>query len=395
MTSSPIGHIPSDDQPTSADGGFPSLINQGSCEIHVPTVGERSTSPLTRLTMRSIALVSVENQLTLNGHEQLDNHVKDVVECDEDQPASSMQHPLAIGQASMLADPLLALAADVLDDLERVRIANENRLRQLTRTEADVDGLERGFGLTLDHPDVARLAALVEELKKAEHSATLNLQRVLRKHPMGPWIKSARGVGEKQGARLLAAIGDPYWHDRDHRPRKVSELYAYCGFHVLPVSQKPLDSQYRNADGNPTSTDQDTGNNQMTSVNGSPAGGDTDPKVRDDQRIRVGIAASRIRGQRVNWSPIAKSRAHLVAVSIVKSGGPYREVYDRGREKYANSAHQVLCRRCGPAGHPAEVGSELSAGHQHARALRLVSKAVLRDLWREARRLHNEREQQP
>lgn len=42
----------------------------------------------------------------------------------------------------------------------------------------------------------------------------------------------------------------------------------------------------------------------------------------------------------------------------------------------------------GPAGKPAPTGSPLSTGHQHARALRLVAKTVLRDLWREARRIH-------
>lgn len=81
-------------------------------------------------------------------------------------------------------------------------------------------------------------------------------------------------------------------------------------------------------------------------------------------------------------------RAHLVAKSIVKAGGPYREVYDRGRVKYADAVHQVECRRCAPKGHPAPVGSPLSEGHKYARAVRLIAKAVLKDLWREARRLH-------
>ena len=37
--------------------------------------------------------------------------------------------PVVVNQS--LADPTLALAADVLDDLETVRIANENRLARL------------------------------------------------------------------------------------------------------------------------------------------------------------------------------------------------------------------------------------------------------------------------
>lgn len=246
-------------------------------------------------------------------------------------PASSQSAP--IGNAPVLADPFLALAADVLDDLERVRIANENRLRQLTRSTEDKDGEERGFGLTLDHPDVARLAALVKALADAEHQAELNLKRQLRKHPLGPWVKQAHGVGEKQAARLLASISDPYWNDLHNRPRLVSELWSYCGY------------------------------------------GDAVVQVRR-------------RGEKSNWSTNAKMRAHLVAVSIVKAGGPYREVYDAGRVKYTDAVHVTECRRCGPSGKPAQPGSPVSLGHQHARALRAVCKEVLRDLWREARRLH-------
>lgn len=54
-----------------------------------------------------------------------------------------------------LVDPILVLLADVLDDAERTRIANENRLRQLTRDVEDSDGEMRGFGLPLTEPSVA------------------------------------------------------------------------------------------------------------------------------------------------------------------------------------------------------------------------------------------------
>jgi hypothetical protein len=282
-------------------------------------------------------------------------------------PAKRPTTPMA--GTLVLADPLLALAADVLDDLERVRIANENRLRQLTRDETDKDGEERGFGLTLDHPDVARLAALVDDLKQAEHDATLNLKRMVRRHLLGPWIKAAKGVGEKQGARLLASIGDPYWNTLHGRPRTVSELWSYCGYHVLPASQTPVDTQIASAGGALNSSNPDQ------TLNGT-------------QTRIVGVAATRQRGTKINWSATAKMRARLIAESIVKAGGPYREIYDEGRTKYADAVHQVECKRCGPAGEPAQPGSALSDGHKHARALRLVSKTILRDLWREAKRLH-------
>lgn len=268
--------------------------------------------------------------------------------------AAPKGHSPAILDPASLADPLLALSADVLDDLERVRISNENRLRQLTRTATDVDGEERGHGLTEDHPDVERLAKLVAALVNAEHDAVLNLNRVLRAHPLGPWVKAHKGVGEKQAARLLASIGDPAWNDAAGTWRTVRQLYTYCGY------------------------------------------GDAAAQVRR-------------RGERSNWDPNAKMRAYLVIDSCkqvlrkpcAKPDGqawaehvedcrcsPYRLVYDDGRRKYADALHDEPCKRCGPSGHPAEPGTPLSAGHQQARAYRLASKALLKDLWREAHRLH-------
>lgn len=307
-----------------------------------------------------------------------------------------------------LHDPLLGLAADVLDDLERVRIANENRLRQLTRTETDVDGEDRGFGLDESHPDVARLAALVAALAKAEHDAELQLCRQMRAHPLGPWVKSTIGVGEKQAARLLAAIGDPYWNDLHDRPRTVSELWAYSGYHVLrtgqgrhdahdghagagptPVGHSSDDSHLRVADGPQLRTGQ--GDHGHHSTSAGAAGSDLDQVRFDVQSSSVGVAATPRRGQRANWSADAKMRAHLIAVSCLKTtDSPYRPVYDAGREKYAGAVHPAECRRCGPSGSPAPAGSPLSAGHQHARAIRLMAKAILRDLWIEARRLHGD-----
>jgi hypothetical protein len=269
---------------------------------------------------------------------------------------------------SSLADPFLALAADILDDLEHTRIANENRLRQLTRSEADADGEERGFGLDESHPDVARLAAMVEALARLEHDATLNLQRLMRKHPLGPWCKAQRGIGEKQAARLLAAIGDPYWHSLEDRPRTVSELWAYCGYHTLPASHWRLGIQ-------------------STSAGGSDSAG-------SDQGMpcaqTASVAARRQRGQRANWSAIAKTRAYLIAERCMVAGGWYREVYDKRKAATEGRLHVAPCVRCGPSGHPAQPASSWSAGHRHADALRITAKAILRDLWREAKRIHEE-----
>ncbi|MEV7770473.1 hypothetical protein [Kitasatospora sp. NPDC086791] len=267
--------------------------------------------------------------------------------------------------------PLLALLADVLDDLERTRIANENRLRQLTRDAEDADGELRGFGLTTDVPQVAVVADLVDALGKLEHQASLSLQRAVRKHPLGPWVKATVGVGEKQGARLIAAIGDPYWNTLHDRPRLVSELWAYCGLHVLPAAGHVLHGTHEKLAG------------------GGGKQGDPDHSRSGIHSTPAGVAPTRTRGQRANWSTAAKMRAYLVAESCIKqTRSPYRAVYDAGRAKYAEAVHEVECRQCGPSGNPARVGTAISAGHQHARAMRLVMKEILKDLWHESRRLH-------
>lgn len=252
-----------------------------------------------------------------------------------------------------LADPFLALHAEIVSDLEKQRIANENRLRIFTTLDPDEDGIVRGFGLDESHPDVAKVAALVDALKGLEHQAVLNLQRAMRKHPLGPWLKAAKGVGEKQGARLLASVGDPYWNTLHDRPRTVSELWAYCGLHVLPAGHTGNATQNAGADGDQT-------------------GSDPSHPTAEARRASAGVAARRRKGVKSNWNADAKMRAYLVAVSCMKTTGPYREVYLDRR------AHTL-------ATHP-----DWTPGHSHNDGLRITAKAVLKDLWIESRRLHQE-----
>jgi hypothetical protein len=64
---------------------------------------------------------------------------------------------------------------------------------------------------------------------------------------------------------------------------------------------------------------------------------------------------------------------------------PYRRVYEARRRVTLNRVHAEPCVRCGPSGHPAQAGSPWSDAHRHADALRIVGKAILRDLWLAAR----------
>lgn len=235
------------------------------------------------------------------------------------------------GLGPILAEPALAMCADIVDDFENIRTANENRLRTLT---ADINN--HGHGLSEHNPDVARLSALVDALKASEHQAVLNLRRTMRAHPLGGWVAAHAGIGEKQAARLLGTIRDPYWNDLHDRRRSLRELYAYCGYHV------------------------------------------TD-----------GAAPVRRRGQQGNWSTPAQTRVWLLAQQcVITTKSPFRRVYDEAREYYAGATHTGDCVRCGSSGRPALAGSELSAGHQHARAQRKTAKAILRSLWEAARQAH-------
>lgn len=298
-----------------------------------------------------------------------------------------------------LLDPALCLAADVLDDIERVKIANENRLRQLTRSVEDADGEVRGFGLDESHPDVARLAAIVESLARVEHDATLQLQRQLRKHPLGPWMASQKGIGEKQGARLLAAIGDPYIRPRieyeDGRvlaegPRTVSALWAYCGYHVLPIGDHTRIDNHMSRVADRADLPAGQIDLDVQAAHASGHGGDPSHSPFDAHAPDAGVAPKRARGAKANWNATAKMRAYLVAEKVIQCGNPgYRDVYDKRKAATEDRVHVVPCVRCGPKGKPAPAGSPWSKAHRHADALRVVAKEILKDLWLAARDLRS------
>lgn len=264
-------------------------------------------------------------------------------------------------QSQAMPTAVLGLAAKTLDDIEHLRKAAANRVRALTRSEEDKDGEDRGLGLDERHPDVAMAMNTLNMIGSLEAEQVKNLQKIMKKHPLGPFVKQAKGVGEKQAARLIAATGDPYWADRTEKtsdgkiisivssPRTLREFLAYCGYGIAP------------------------------------GGGEA-------RRIQKGMDQKQLKAL---GTPEAKMRVYLIANSIVKTKGEYRDVYDTAREKYEMAVHTVECKRCGPSGKPAQPGSLLSAGHQHARALRLVSKKVLTDLyfaakdWHESERPNN------
>jgi hypothetical protein len=201
------------------------------------------------------------------------------------------------------ADALLLILADGLDDLEKLRIAQENRLRSLTTIK----------GLAQTDQAAVEQAAIVDGLIAMEARAIKSLEKAMKAHPLGPWVNRTVGIGLKQAGRMLATIGDPAWNATAGRPRRgPAELWQFAGHG-------------------------------------------------DAKRSKLR------KGQKVEHSPQAKMRVRLVATSCIKQAhSPYRPVYDKARAHW---------RKTRP---------DATDGHSHSHGLRVVGKAVLRDLYRES-----------
>ena len=255
-----------------------------------------------------------------------------------------------------LRDAFLGSLAQALDDVEQLRKATANRYWELTTTEKDDKGVSLGKGLPYDHPDVTTLRNLLFEIGPkeipigkeqvrlkgpggVEHTAIKALEARLKTHPLWEtWGRHTMGVGPKQFGRLLGALGDPYWNERDDCPRTVSALMKYCGFDV------------------------------------------TD-----------GVAPRKQKGQKAGWSSAARMRMWNISQSVIKTGkkSPHYELYVATKARYEGALHSKPCPRCTKQGKPpAPEGSPLTKAHIAARGERAISKAMLKELWRASRDLH-------
>lgn len=120
-----------------------------------------------------------------------------------------------------------------------------------------------------------------------EKEATKILEKVMKSHALSGWVKASKGVGLKQGARLIAAVGDPYWNTLHDRPRTVTEFWSYCGFGVA----------------------------------------------------NDGGAVKRQKGVKANWNAKAKMRAYLIAESCLKQKGSPYEIAYRERRAHTEEVH--------------------------------------------------------
>lgn len=220
----------------------------------------------------------------------------------------------------------LRICADLFHRAQQERIAVGNLLRT---SDQDMFG-----------PHLA-------QLEQTEHAARLMLRRCYRRvvpASLRQLQKSEPGLGEDSFARILGHLGDPYiatphwWEGTGNSrtlmvgepyTRTISQLWQYCG-------------------------------------HGAPG------------RLSKGMTAEQLAAM---GNPTIKMLVHLQAEFCMKQKGRYRTVYETVRSQVANKTHTVQCVRCGPSGKPAQEGTPWSAGHQHAHALRVLGKEILRDMW--------------
>lgn len=223
-------------------------------------------------------------------------------------------------------DAVLLLLTESVDDLERVRVAMDNRVRALLAKD----------GVSPTEPEVVRLSLVAKEVRALELGAILDLKREMRKHPL--WIafgKDVKGCGEQQFARLIAAIGDPA-----DRPN-VDKLRQYCGH------GDPERSQLR----------------------------DGCTVLDDEGRKR----------HRLPFSPTAKMRTHLIAERVLQAQvRKTPAVDDSNGYDFRNRTTNGVLGRVYLDAREAWADRDTTDLHKHNHALRLVGKEILKDLWRAA-----------
>jgi cytochrome c553 len=78
---------------------------------------------------------------------------------------------------------------------------------------------------------------------------------------------------------------------------------------------------------------------------------------------------------------VLRNALYVTAGVFIKQGGPYREVYDRRKHKTENSEKITNTRITGKAGVFKKAWKDVSKGHRHGDAIRVMMKHFLADLW--------------
>ena len=267
----------------------------------------------------------------------------------------------------------LRAIAEVYEDVQRVRIAVENRIAQGRKRELTIDGDLIATQLDGLHLSEKKLALLLARTYRANVPASIR-----------EWQKEMPGIGEHLLARLLGAIGDPSWavihawegagKERQlivvgERARRVSDLWSYCGHGDAKRKRvKGMTAEEAMSLGNPRAKmlvhllaeacikQVGTAESVSIATEGAPS-------------QSIGSATGLADSIGVTRSHQSTDDAKDVPTPnlVARRRSPYRDVYDLARVQYVDRVDAD--------------GKEWTPAHQHAAALRLVGKEILRGLW--------------
>ncbi len=280
--------------------------------------------------------------------------------CTDDHPTDETHEPDVVGAPSPATPttnatkPMaetsgwleLRIWAEMFEDSQKARIAQNHRA-------------QRG------NVDPVVYAPHIERLVTAEHQCRLALGRTYRRvtpEPIKAWQKASTGIGDSSLARILGHLGHPvhatphHWEgtgskrtliDDPPYARTVGQLWQFCGHGAPGRKWKGMTADDVAAQGKPTLK-------MLVHLMAESA-------IKEKYRSTTELLAGHQQPDDCMWR--------------------YRHVYEQSRLATAEKEHTVECVRCGPSGKPAQQGDPWSAGHQHAHALRIVGKEILRDLW--------------
>lgn len=142
-----------------------------------------------------------------------------------------------------------------------------------------------------------------KQLEDLEEQLDEDIAEEVAQEPIYEYVSAVKGIGPGLAAKLIAMIDI-------ERPATVSALWRFAGYAVI-----------------------------------------------DGERERL------VKGVKAHYNKRLKTTCYLVASSFLKSGSPYRRIYDEAREHY-------LANR-----------PDWTKGHQHNAAMRKMIKIFLQHLW--------------
>lgn len=196
--------------------------------------------------------------------------------------------------------------------------------------------------------DVRMYEESIEELETLEKSAEKRVARVVKEHPMWPWLQNVKGCGTMMAAAMISQFDI-------HKAPRPSNFWSFAGLSVKPDGRAPR---------------REAGCEQADGRKGLPYNG---------------------------WL-----RTKLVGVlgpGFLRAKNPtYRAIYDGYRERIRNVGACTLEKHCSSSGSPTwypsgkqgakpQAGDFCTEGHMHNKAIRYMVKLFLLDFWTEWRRV--------